>query len=204
MTERRVLSDADRRKVDDSPDGSFYEAPRFVTHADDGFCERLTELYAEAIPADGRVFDVLSSWVSHLPDADYERVVGHGLNASELDANDRLGEWFLQDLNDEQALPLETDAFDAVLCALSVQSLQYPAAVFSEFARVLDADGVLVVSFTNRMFPTKAVRAWRTASMAGRESLVRSSVDATDAFEAVRVVRDRPESDPFRAVVARH
>ena len=86
---------------------------------------------------------------------------------------------------------------------LLVQYLQYPAAVFSEFARVLDADGVLVVSFTNRMFPTKAVRAWRMASMAGRESLVRSSVDATDAFEAVRVVRDRPESDPFRAVVAR-
>ena len=203
MTDRRVLSDADRQKVDDGPDGSFYDAPRFVTHADEGFRDRLTELYAEVLPADGRVLDAMSSWVSYLPDADYERVVGHGLSAAELDANDRLDEWFVRDLNDEPSLPLETGAFDAVLCVLSVQYLQYPAAVFSEFARVLDANGVLVVSFSNRMFPTKAVRAWRTASMEEREALVRSYAGTTDAFETVRGVRDRPESDPFRAVVAR-
>ena len=90
-----------------------------------------------------------------------------------------------------------------MLCALSVQYLQYPAAVFSEFARVLDDDGVLVVSFTNRMFPTKAVRAWRSASMAERERLVRSYVEAAGSLDSTRVVRDRPDSDPFRAVVAR-
>ena len=141
--------------------------------------------------------------MSHLPGAGYERVVGHGLNKAELDANDRLEEWFCQDLNAEQDLPLADDAFDMVLCALSVQYLQYPAAVFSEFARVLDDDGVLVVSFTNRMFPTKAVRAWRTASMDGREGLVRSYVAATDRLETVRTVDERPDDDPFRAVVAR-
>ena len=50
---------------------------------------------------------------------------------------------------------------DVVCCALSVQYLQFPAAVFEEFARVLDEGGHLIVSFSNRMFPTKAVRAWR-------------------------------------------
>ena len=198
----RVLSAVDRRKLDDGPDGTFYDSPRFVTHADDGFLDRLTELYAATVPAGGRVFDAMSSWVSHLPDDDYERVVGHGLNAAELEANDRLDEWFVRNLNEEPALPLDDRSVDAVLCALSVQYLQHPAAVFSEFARVLDDGGVVVVSFTNRMFPTKAVRAWRTASMAGREDLVRSYVDAAGGFEPTRVVRDRPESDPFRAVVA--
>ena len=203
MAEPSVLSAADRRKLDSGSDGDFYESPRFVTHADDGFLERLTELYDETVPDDGRVFDAMSSWVSHLPGAGYERVVGHGLNGAELDANDRLEEWFCQDLNAEQDLPLADDAFDAVLCALSVQYLQYPAAVFSEFARVLDDDGVLVVSFTNRMFPTKAVRAWRSASMAERERLVRSYVEAAGSLDSTRVVRDRPDTDPFRAVVAR-
>ncbi|PSP95547.1 SAM-dependent methyltransferase [Halobacteriales archaeon QS_1_68_44] len=203
MAESEVLSEADRRKLDSSPDGAFYESPRYVTHADDGFLDRLTGLYEATVPAGGRAFDAMSSWVSHLPSADYGQVVGHGLNAAELEENDRLNEWFVQNLNADQDLPLADGAFDAVLCALSVQYLQHPGAVFSEFARVLDDDGVLVVSFTNRMFPTKAVRAWRTASMAGREDLVRSYVDAAGGFESTRVVRDRPESDPFRAVVAR-
>ena len=199
----RVLSAVDRRKLDDGPDGAFYDSPRFVTHADDGFLDRLTELYAETVPAGGRVFDAMSSWVSHLPDDGYEQVVGHGLNAAELEANDRLDEWFVRNLNEDPALPLDDRSVDAVLCALSVQYLQHPATVFSEFARVLDDGGVVVVSFTNRMFPTKAVRAWRTASMDGRDKLVRSYVAATDRLETVRTVDERPASDPFRAVVAR-
>ena len=203
MPDDGVLSAADRRKLDSRPDDAFYEAPRYVTHADEPFLERLTALYAATIPEGGRVFDAMSSWVSHLPDVTYERVVGHGLNADELAANDRLDEWFVQDFNADQGLPLKDGAVDAVLCALSVQYLQYPAAVFAEFARVLDDDGVLVVSFTNRMFPRKAVRAWRTASMTGREDLVRSYADSTGAFVSTRVVRDRPGDDPFRAVVAR-
>ena len=203
MPDDGVLSAADRRKLDSRPDDAFYEAPRYVTHADEPFLERLTALYAATIPEGGRVFDAMSSWVSHLPDVTYERVVGHGLNADELEANDRLDEWFVRNLNKEPTLPLDDRSVDAVLCALSVQYLQHPATVFSEFARVLDDDGVVVVSFTNRMFPTKAVRAWRTASMDGREELVRSYVAATDRLETVRTVDERPASDPFRAVVAR-
>jgi SAM-dependent methyltransferase len=203
MTDASVLSETDRQKRDSRPDDAFYESPRFVVHADEGFLDRLTELYASTIPDDARVLDAMSSWVSHLPDAADERVVGHGLNAAELRENDQLDDWFVQDLNADQHLPLADDAFDAVLCALSVQYLQYPAAVFGEFERVLADDGVLVVSFSNRLFPTKAVHAWRMASMRGREDLVRSYVDAAGGFDAARVVRDQPETDPFHAVVAR-
>jgi SAM-dependent methyltransferase len=200
-----VLSDPDREKVDTSPDPAFYDQPRFVTHVDDAFLDRLTALYADLLDPGDRVFDAMSSHVSHLPDAEFGRVVGHGLNRTELAANGVLDEWFLQDFNADQSLPLADGAFDAVLCAVSVQYLQYPAAVFAEFRRVLAPRGVLVVSFSNRMFPTKAVRAWRARSMDGRADLVCEYVEAAGGFEGTEMVREQPGpgSDPFYAVVTR-
>jgi SAM-dependent methyltransferase len=197
-----VLSPPGRRKVDEGDDARFYREPRFVVHVDDAFVARLTALYDERLSPGDRVFDAMSSWTSHLPDTDFERVVGHGMNGDELSANDRLDEWFVQNLNEDQSLPLETGSFDAVLCAVSVQYLQHPAAVFAEFARVLAPGGVLVVSFSNRMFPTKAVRAWREATMDGRAELVERYVAAAGGFGRPERVVDHPGTDPFYAVVA--
>lgn len=202
-----VLDATDRRKLLDGDDRDFYASPRFVHHVDEAFRERLTALYHREIPADARVLDLMSSWVSHLPPAsetDYPRVVGHGLNREELAENDRLDDWFVQNLNADQSLPFADDSFDAVLNAVSVQYLQYPAAVFREVARVLAPGGVLVVSFSNRMFPQKAVRAWRAASMDERADLVCDYLDAAGGFDAVETVRETPRGrDPFYAVVAR-
>jgi SAM-dependent methyltransferase len=198
-----VLSEADREKVDARPDSQFYDQPRFVTHVDDAFLERLTALYAEILEPGDRVFDAMSSHVSHLPGYDFERVVGHGMNRAELRTNPALDEWFVQDFNAEGALPLEDGAFDAVLCAVSVQYLQYPGEVFGEFARVLAPGGVLAVSFSNRMFPTKAVRAWRSRSMDERADLVASYIEAAGGFGAVETVREHDNGDPFYAVLAR-
>ena len=143
-----VLSDVDRRKIDDGDDTSFYASPRYVTHASETFLNRLTELYGRILAPGDRVFDAMGSWVSHLPETELAHVVGHGLNAEELRANDRYDEWFVQNFNDDQSLPLADESFDVVCCALSVQYLQYPAAIFSEFNRVLADDGTVVVSFT--------------------------------------------------------
>jgi hypothetical protein len=195
-----LLSDHDRQKVDTRPDDSFYQEPRFVTHADEGFIERLRECYRSVLTPDDRVLDAMSSWVSHLPDVPVERVVGHGLNEAELRENDALKEWFIQDLNADQSLPLADASVDRVLCALSVQYLQYPEAVFSEFERVLTADGTVVVSFSNRMFPTKAIRAWREASMDERLSLVGQYLDA-GGLQPVERYTEQPDEDPFYAVV---
>jgi SAM-dependent methyltransferase len=196
-----VLSERDRARLDDGDDAAFYDSPRLVTHADEPFLTRLTELYASVLDPGDRVFDAMGSWVSHLPDDDYDRVVVHGLNAAELERNARADEWFVRDFNGDPSLPLADDAVDAVLCALSVQYLQYPAAVFREFARVLVPEGAVVVSFTNRMFPTKAVRTWRTASMDGRADLVAEYCRAA-GLGVVETVRERPGEDPFYAVVA--
>jgi len=198
----QILDDTDRQKVDTRPDDSFYDQPRFVTHADDGFLRELTALYDTHLQPGDDVFDAMGSWVSHYPEIDLGRVVGHGLNAAELEENDRYDEWFTQSFNNDQTLPLGDEAFDAVTCALSVQYLEYPAAVFSEFARVLRPGGRVIVSFTNRMFPTKAVRAWRERSDEERLALVQRYVE-TAGLEVAETVTEVPQNDPLLAVVAR-
>ena len=46
---------------------------------------QVTQLYRERIPEDACVLDLMSSWVSHLPqEKKYKRVVGHGMNAAEV------------------------------------------------------------------------------------------------------------------------
>src|SRR5271170_5518761 len=55
-------------KEDPSPDAEFYDFPRFVTHIDDAAIETVTNLYRSLFPPGGTVLDLMSSWVSHLPE----------------------------------------------------------------------------------------------------------------------------------------
>jgi len=196
----RILSEADREKIDTGDDESFYRSARFVTHADDDFLARLTELYASVMSPGDRVFDAMSSWVSFLPPLSFDRIVGHGLNRDELKANEQLDEFFVQDFNADQTLTLGDEQFDVVCCALSVQYLQYPGAIFSEFERILAPGGSVVVSFTNRMFPTKAVRVWRSRSMNERAALVEEYLATGGCSQTKRVV-DNSGDDPFYVVI---
>ncbi|MFC7177620.1 class I SAM-dependent methyltransferase [Halosegnis marinus] len=198
-----MLSEGERSRLVEGDDADFYAQPRLVHHVDEGFRARLTALYREHLADGDRVVDIMSSWVSHLPEEWSGEVVGHGMNAAELDANDRLDEYWTGSFNDDPTFPLADASVDAVLCAVSVQYLQYPAEVFAEIARVLRPGGVVVVSFSNRMFVQKAVRAWRERDMDGRADLVCEYVRSTGAFDEPTVVRDRPATDPFYAVVAR-
>jgi SAM-dependent methyltransferase len=152
------LPEAAFDKADPSPDEDFYAYPRFVTHIDDGAVAAVTRVYRERLPPGGAVLDLMSSWVSHLPeDVAYASVVGHGMNEEELAANPRLSRWFVQDLNIEPGLPLGNDVFDGACLCVSVQYLQRPVDVFREVGRVLRPGSPFVVSFSNRCFPTKAV-----------------------------------------------
>jgi hypothetical protein len=116
------LPEAAFAKADPSPDAEFYADPRFVTHIDDGAIAAVTRVYRESLPSGGAVLDLMSSWVSHLPeDVAYASVIGHGMNEEELAANPRLTRWFVQDLNIEPALPFGDRNFDGACLCVSVQ-----------------------------------------------------------------------------------
>ena len=104
------------------------------------------------------------------------------MSTDELTANPQLDETVVHDLNREPRLPFDDTSFDAVLCAVSVQYLQRPVAVFAEVARVLRPGGIVAVTFSNRCFPTKAVAIWLQTTDAAHGDLVRSYLVATRRF----------------------
>ncbi|MBE9102009.1 class I SAM-dependent methyltransferase [Vacuolonema iberomarrocanum] len=210
------LETTQRSKLDESSDDSFYSLPRLVTHVDEGFIQQLTDLYREHLRPGMRVFDMMSSWVSHLPDdVQFEHVEGHGMNAEELAQNPRLDHYFVQNLNQKQLLPLSDASFDAVLNTVSVQYLQYPEAVFAEIYRILKPEGIAIVSFSNRMFFQKAIQIWRDASEPKRVQLVQSYFANIPGFGAIQAIAEPsslpsilrmmgvPGGDPFYAVLAK-
>jgi SAM-dependent methyltransferase len=193
---------------DPSPDPSFYRQPRLVTHIDDGAIAAAGALYTElgVDRADARVLDLMSSWVSHLHTAPAELVV-LGMNAAELAVNPLATERVVQDLNTEPRLPFADASFDAVLCCVSIDYLTRPVDVLAEAARVLRPGAPVVITFSNRCFPTKAVHAWLATDDAGRCALVTEHLRRTGRFEPAQVSRRTPEhgyrGDPLFAVVAR-
>lgn len=191
-----MLRPEERTKLDPTKDSDFYAFPRFVTHVDEGFIDRLTALYREILSPNTRILDLMSSWVSHLPEEmEFEHIEGHGMNGEELAKNPRLHSYFVQDLNVQPKLPLGDSSFDAVLITVSVQYLQYPEAIFAELYRILKPNGLVVVSFSNRMFYQKAIAAWRDNSDLGRVALVKSYFKSVAGFREVQAIV-RPATTP--------
>lgn len=192
-------------RIDRGDDLQFYEQPRFVTHIDDATIAALTDFYRERLEPGARVLDLMSSWVSHLPeDETYGSVVGHGMNAAELGHNPRLGAWHVQDLNADPQLPWPKQSFDAALIAVSIQYLTRPVDVLAEVARVLAPGGEVIIATSHRCFPTKAVWAFRHLPPEERVRLIAVYLQRAGGFEAP-VFHDRsPEgADPLWIVTAR-
>jgi SAM-dependent methyltransferase len=192
-------------RQDEEPDARFYASPRLVTHIDDAAIAALSACYADLLPASGVWFDLMSSWVSHLPaHVPAKEVVGHGMNAAELRANPRLTRWFVQDLNCHTAFQLENGSCDAAMCAVSVQYLQRPLEVFEEVRRALRPGRPFIVSYSNRCFPTKAVAIWRSLGTRERASLIHLYMSGTGFTDIeVRVLANGMSGDPLIAVIGR-
>lgn len=194
------------RREDDADDAGFYAIPRLVTHIDDAAIAAATAFYRDLLPAGGRILDLMSSWISHLPaEVEFEHVAGLGMNAEELAANARLNERVVQDLNADPSLPWPTGSFDAAIVTVSVQYLVRPAEVFAEVGRVLKPGAPLAVLYSNRCFPTKAIAAWRMLGAEGHAELIGLYFRLSEAFgpPAAYDLSPRPgASDPLYAVVA--
>jgi SAM-dependent methyltransferase len=167
-------------RADPSPDPGFYGPPRLVTHIDGGAIAAVGALYAELGIA-GDVLDLMSSWISH-----FERppraMTGLGMNAAELEANPALSSRVVQDLNADPRLPFADASFDGAVCCVSVDYLVRPLQVFAEVARTLRPAAPFCVTFSNRCFPTKAIRGWLATDDAGRLAYVRRLFELTQGF----------------------
>jgi SAM-dependent methyltransferase len=195
-------------RADERPDPEFYGPPRLVTHIDDGAIAAVGALYAElgidgSAPAPVRVLDLMSSWVSHFRTPPAELVV-LGMNAAELAANRAASERVVHDLNADPRLPLPDGDVDAAVCCVSIDYLTRPIEVLAEVARVLRPGGTLAVTFSNRCFPTKAVRGWLLTDDEQHGALVAELVRRAGGFTEPEVsLRTEPgRGDPLWAAVA--
>lgn len=225
-------SNSDFARIDSTNDTVFYETPRFVTHIDDNAIQSLTTYYQEemskclkekAVTTKGKssdsnakldILDLCSSWVSHLPDpskeVSYGRVVGIGLNELELRENSQLTEYYVKNLNDNPSLAelFDDQSFDVVCNVVSVDYLTKPLPIFQEIHRILRPNGIALISFSNRCFPTKAISMWLREDDIGRLSIVASYFhyaarwNSIEAYDIKLRVDAPPPRPSFKEMIA--
>ena len=198
------------RRADELPDELFYRQPRFVEHIDAGAIAAVTQLYREYLPAGGEVLDLMSSWISHLPpEVLYSRVVGLGMSAAELRENRRLDAFLVQNLNTDPQLPFANGEFGGAGITVSIDYLTAPVAVLRDLGRVLRPGAPVVISFSNRCFPSKAVAVWHRLNDRGRLDLVTRYLQDAGSWADIEQLDRSPKAsrlgrgDPLYAVVAK-
>ncbi len=192
------------KRQDDSADSLFYTQARKVVHIDDKAIALLTDYYARHLPQNGVLLDLMSSWRSHLPATiTPQRITGLGMNEDEMQSNPQLNEFVLQDLNKNPRLPFPDQSFDAATCAVSVQYLTQPLAVFQEVNRVLKPGGIFILSFSNRCFPTKAVAVWLASTDRQHVALVERYFAESENWFDVQAEEKKGPHDPMFIVSGR-
>jgi SAM-dependent methyltransferase len=194
-------------RMDESEDALFYAFPRKVVHIDEPAVAAVGQFLAATFAPHSVLLDLMSSWRSHLPPGFVkQRLVGLGLNAEEMADNPDLDEYIVHNLNADPRLPFAADYFDGAVVTVSIQYLTRPLEVFAEVRRVLKPGGSFVVLFSNRMFPTKAVRIWQVLRDERRAELVRAYFHYAEGYEEPVFYDLSPNpgiSDPLYAVCAR-
>jgi SAM-dependent methyltransferase len=190
-------------RFDPSPDAQFYSWPRLLHHIDDQAVALVGELYDE-LGLDGDVLDLMASWVSHFRQPPM-RLTVLGLNAEELEANPAAAVRVVHDLNAGPRLPFPDASFDAAVCCVSVDYLIRPVEVFEDVARVLRRGGPFVCTFSNRCFPSKAIRGWLYSDDEQHSEIVTQYFDLAGRWSEPQRQRRTPlnhRGDPLFAVWA--
>ena len=187
-------------RMDERRDQSFYSKPRLVQHLDARAIETVNSLYRRLIPAQAEVLDLMASFDSHLHAVTPAKLHLLGMNAEELAANPVAQNRIVQDLNETPILPFDNNCLDAVICTASIEYLTRPAQVLAETLRVLRPGGLFVVTFSNRWFPSKAIRIWSELHEFERVGMVTQWLQQT-GFDRLRTFSSRgwprPEDDPY-------
>lgn len=191
------------KRPDDESDDVFYEQPRMVAHVDEATLSALTNFYRAFVPAGADVLDLMSSWISHLPeDLALSRVAGLGMNAQELAANTQLTEWCVQNLNQNPALPYDDDAFDRAMIVVSIQYLTQPVDVLQSAFRVLKPGGAIAIALSHRLFPTKAIAAFQGMQRDDKMKLVGYCLQQSGFTDIEFHDQSPPDADPLWVLTA--
>ena len=205
VTDRDGFPDGFFDRQDPSPDQHFYDVTRLVTHIDDDAIAAVGELYDE-LGIDGAVLDLMSSWVSH-----FRRPPGapHGARHEPRRARGQPGRVRARRARPQRSTrrSRSTTSRSTRRCAAcrSTTSCE-PIEVFREVRRVLRPGGPFVCTFSNRLFPTKAIRGWLATDDRGalrdRRHLLpsirrldrpgRRAPDAHSPRQAIRSTRSTP------------
>jgi SAM-dependent methyltransferase len=161
------------KREDEADDRLYYQSPRMVHHLDATARSQVSSFYGRILAHGARIFDLMSSWVSHIPDSlESCHVEGLGLNEQELAANGRLSSYMVHDLNKEPQIPVADNSFEAVICTVSIEYLCRPLEVLSELARILVPGGILALTISERWFPGKQVEMWADLHPFERQGVV--------------------------------
>ncbi len=191
----------DRR--DPGDDRKFYRQPRLVTHIDDVAIGAVGQTYA-TLGIGGRVLDVCGSWISHFA-TEPDPLIVHGMNTTELAANQAAAGGVVADLNRSPALPFADRSFDGATCCVSVDYLTRPLEVFDEVARVLRPGAIWCHVFSNRCFSTKAIRGWASTDDEGHKAIVAAYFARSAGWsepQGLTVLEPGQGHDPLYAVWA--
>ncbi len=161
-------------RSDERDDRQFYANPRMINHLDNVALTGVRDFHARLLQPGMRVLDLMASCHSHLPDelTDALHITGLGMNRMELQANPRLNEHFIHDLNRTTQLPFADNTFDAVICTVSVEYLTQPLAIMCELARITRTGGTVAMTVSTRWFPGKAIDPWTEMHPFERQGLV--------------------------------
>jgi len=185
-------------RQDDSADEVFYSTPRMVNHIDEATINEITRFYQETLTPEDELLDLMSSWVSHLPaDVTYRRVTGLGMNLEELNANARLDQVLVHNLNKTPALPFSDASFNGVMIVVSIQYLTRPFEVFEEIQRILKPGGRCIIAMSHRLFPTKAIYAFQTLAPQDRVQLVKEYMRRSGLSKIEFIDRSPEKADPL-------
>jgi len=207
-----ILTSNQREKIDESDDSEFYSNPKFVYHLDANFRKYLTKTYEREIDNDSKILDLMSSWDSYLPKGlSYKKVIGHGMNKAELERNKSLENYWIQNLNRNQILPLENNSVDYCLIVAGWQYLQYPEKISTEISRILTDHGKILISFSNRAFWHKSPNIWTYSNEENRVDYVRRIL-ISNGFKEPKIIKkfinnnftffNFIKSDPFYCLIS--
>ena len=113
----------------------------------------------------------------------------------------------MHDLYANPTLPFKDEMIDGVVMTVSIQYITKPLKIFREILRILKEGAYFHVIYSDRMFPTKAIRIWRHLDDYERGNLIRNYFETSGSWKDVTITElvsaSSATGDPLFVVAGR-